>query len=145
MTAPIKPTFRIKWDYWRWLFLGLTSKPGVLKFVDWWLPFHVFVATQLAIRLDDSIKDQATTIVLPLAGALVGLTFAWSGNAQALMQADSLNKMFSKHSDGLKNYLYTFQTAVLCVLVDLVGWGLAGLGLFDSADHSSSHFDFCIK
>src|SRR5690606_18633894 len=32
---------------------------------------------------------------------------------------------------GFRHYVFTFQSAILSILVTLVLWGLAGLGLFD--------------
>lgn len=135
----------MKWNYWRWFFLGLSGQPGILKFVNYWMPFHLLIASIIALNLKVSIQDAASVLVLPLAGVFIGLTFAWSGNAQALMQSDDLVEMFEQHKDGLRNYVYTFQNAVLCLLITITLWGLAGLGILSGNWFQGLYQMFLIK
>jgi hypothetical protein len=120
----------MKWSYWRWLTLGLIGKPGWKKFLDWWLLGHAAAAFALTHYSGVELKEAATTLMLPLASIFVGLSFAWAGNAQALLQTDEIESLVQKHPDGLHNYIYTFQTAILVILITLVAWGCAGLGIF---------------
>ncbi len=62
---------------------------------------------------------------------MVGLSFAWAGNAQALMQTPEIEKLSIYHPGGFVEYVYTYQTAILAILVTLAFWGLAGLRVFD--------------
>jgi len=121
----------MKWRYWTWLFRGLSGKPGIAKFWNVWLLLHLAVATGLTLWVSLPLSEVARTMMLPLAGIFVGLSFAWAGNAQALLQSDEIEKIFERHTDGIENYIYTFQTAILTVLLSLVGWGLSGLKVFD--------------
>jgi len=122
----------MKWRYWTWLFKGLNGKPGIAKFLNVWLLLHIAVATALAIWISIPLAEVARTMMLPLAGIFIGLSFAWAGNAQALLQTDEIEKLAEQHEDGIENYIYTFQTAILAILLSLVGWGLAGLKAFDA-------------
>ena len=77
------------------------------------------------------MATSANTVLLPLAGILVGLSFAWAGNAQALMQSSEMEELSTHHQGGFVEYVYIYQTAILTILVTLVFWGLAGLQIFD--------------
>ncbi len=125
----------MKWRYWTWLFKGLNGKPGIVKFWNRWLFLHIAIATALTIWISMPLAEVARTMMLPLAGIFIGLSFAWAGNAQALLQSDEIEKMVEKHEDGIENYIYTFQTAILVILISLIGWGLAGLEAFSSVPH----------
>jgi len=120
----------MKWDYWKWLFKGLNGKAGLRKFLDVWIIFHALIAYALSEIITMPLHDVSRTLMLPIASIFIGLSFAWAGNAQALLQTEELKKLFENHTDGLKNYIYTFQTSILIILVLLVGWGLAGLQVF---------------
>ncbi len=123
-------------DYWKWLFIGLNGKSGISKFLNIWLCFHIFIGLGLAFWITIPLHEAARNLVLPLAGVFIGLSFAWAGNAQAILQTDEIEELAQYHADGLKNYVYTFQTAILFILIALVGWGLAGLKAFDFCDNA---------
>jgi len=121
----------MKWRYWTWLFRGLNGKSGIAKFWDRWLFLHIIIAVILTLSISLPLDIVAQTMMLPLAGIFIGLSFAWAGNAQALLQSKEIEEIYQHHKDGLENYVYTFQTAILAILIALVGWGLAGLKAFD--------------
>lgn len=120
----------MKWRFWTWFFFGLQSTSGLARLFDRWLPLHAFVGLSLAFLVQKPLADIATTFLLPLAGILVGLSFAWAGNAQAILQTDELEKLSKRLPDGIETYLYVFQEAILLILVTMTLWGLAALGLF---------------
>ncbi len=120
----------MKWRYWKWFFIGLNGKAGITKFLDRWLLLHIIVAVGLTLWISIPLHEAARTLMLPLAGIFIGLSFAWAGNAQALLQSDEIENLAQYHKDGIENYIYTFQTAILAILLSLVGWGLAGLKAF---------------
>lgn len=123
------------WRFWKWLFIGLESRrPGILQLCDWWLAFHVILALVIQYTIPVSIEDAAGTVLLPLASIFIGLSFAWAGNAQALMQEKEIIELAEKHPDGLESYLYTFQLAILIILITLIMWGMAGLKFLDLID-----------
>lgn len=118
--------------YWKWLFVGYDQRrPGILKFADRWLALHIFVAVLLAWIVPVALADAAKTILLPLAGVLVGLSFAWGGNAQAVLASEEFDEISAHHPGGIEEYAFTFQSAILCLLMTLALWGLAGLEVFD--------------
>lgn len=77
------------------------------------------------------LREAASTVLLPLVGILIGLTFAWAGTAQALLQTTEIDRLSQHHPGGLEEYVYTYQLAILVVLATLVAWGVAGLGILD--------------
>lgn len=122
----------MEWEFWKWLFWGLKDKPGYHQLVNRWLAIHVLVGIVVASVVDMSLDKAAQTILLPLAGIFVGLSFAWIGNAQALLQENEIVALAKHHPDGVQTYVYTFQLAILIILITLILWGLAGLEVFDS-------------
>jgi hypothetical protein len=62
---------------------------------------------------------------------LVGLTFAWAGNANALLQSREIEELSERHPGGYTEYVFTYQAAILAILSALVAWGFAGLQFFD--------------
>ncbi|WBQ11219.1 hypothetical protein L2D01_05405 [Hyphomonadaceae bacterium ML37] len=126
----------MQWRFWRWLFCGLESKrPGIFQLFDAWLVFHILIAILIQATITIPIEDAASKVLLPLASIFIGLSFAWAGNAQALMQEKEIVDLAEKHPDGLETYLYTFQLAILIILFTLIIWGLAGLEFLKLADH----------
>lgn len=117
--------------FWAWFLRGSGSAPGYRRYFDPWLPFHLGVGTLMAWLLPVTLKDAASAVLLPLAGALVGLSFAWGGNAQALLQSEEIDKLADHHPGGFEEYVYTYQAAVLAILSTIIVWGIAGIGLFD--------------
>lgn len=89
------------------------------------------VGGALAYILPMTLQRAGTSLLLPIAGVFIGLTFAWGGNAQALLQSDELARLSSFRDGGYEEYLYTYQSAVLLILVTLCCWALAGLGILD--------------
>ena len=120
-------------SFWRWFFRGQGKGHAglVSKLVNYWLFVHGAVGLALALLVPVSLKDAANSFLLPLAGVFIGLSFAWGGNAQALLQTSEIEDLADHHEEGFESYVYTFQTAILVILTTLTLWGLAGLGIFD--------------
>ncbi len=117
--------------YWRWLFLGLHDRAGILAFLDGWLVVHALVGSGLAFYVPLTLSEAASRVLLPLVGALIGLCFAWSGNAAALLQTSQIARMAERTPDGQPGYVFAFQNAILVVLGCVGLWGLAALEIFD--------------
>jgi hypothetical protein len=117
--------------FWSWFFKGSGSKPGFRRLMNRWMIFHVLVGSSLAYIVKVDISIAANTVLLPLVGILIGLCFAWAGNAQALLQSNELRKMSKYSKGGFAEYVYIYQTAILAILVTLVFWALAGFKIFD--------------
>lgn len=118
--------------FWSWLFKGSGNGAGLKRFLDRWILLHIAVGLALAVLTPISLKDAAVTLLLPVAGIFIGLSFAWGGNAQALLQSTEIENMSSFRDGGYVEYVYTFQAAILLILFVLVLWAVAGLGVFDT-------------
>jgi hypothetical protein len=123
-----------KLSFWRWFFRGggKGGRPGLFRFWSWWLLAHALVGAALAVLVKADLQTAAKAVLLPLAGIFVGLSFAWAGNAQALLQSPEMEEIAKHHEGGFAEYAFVFQTAILTILVALVLWGFAGLGIFDA-------------
>ncbi|MCK5508785.1 MAG: hypothetical protein KAI50_09735 [Desulfobacterales bacterium] len=77
------------------------------------------------------INEAAKSILLPLSGIFIGLTFAWGGNAISLMQSEEIDMLANYRPGGLKEYVFKFQSAILVLLITMIAWGLAGLNVFE--------------
>lgn len=99
-----------------------------------WTVGHLAIAIMVAVFVDFCLKEAANTLLMPLAGVLVGLTFAWAGNALTILQTKEIEAMAKKHPQGMTVYIYTYQLAVFMLLVTLCAWGLAGLGAFEQVE-----------
>jgi hypothetical protein len=133
-------------NFWKWFFRGAGdpddcpqvsgeighSRPGILAYFDIWLIFHLCVGAILMLIVPIRINEAARSILLPLAGIFIGLTFAWGGNAVSLMQSDEINMIADHHQGGLQVYVFKFQSAILVLLITMVCWGFAGLNVFES-------------
>lgn len=117
-------------NYWRWFFCGGGGRPGFRRLIDRWLAVHIVIGVLVALLANVDVQTAANSVLLPLAAIFVGLSFAWAGNAQALMQSPEIDQLADFHEGGFAEYAYTFQTAILVILVTLVLWGLAGLKVF---------------
>ena len=130
-------------NFWKWFFQGdtapnskyfeqsATKRPGILAYRDWWLVFHMSVGIILMFIVPVRINEAAKSILLPLAGIFIGLTFAWGGNAVSLMQSEEIDMLANYRSWGLKEYVFKFQSAILVLLITMIAWGLAGLNVFE--------------
>jgi hypothetical protein len=119
-------------SFWRWFGRGGRRKAGWGRLLwNGWTPVHCAVGVALGILVPLDLSACANAVLFPLAGVLVGLTFAWAGNAQGLLQTEEMQELARHRDRGLRVYVFTYQTTVLVLLFALVLWGLAGLGLFD--------------
>jgi hypothetical protein len=117
--------------YWHWLMQGSGGRPGAFRFLDRWLLLHVSVGVAFGLVDEIVLREAANSVLLPLAGIFIGLCFAWGGNAQALLQTEELERVGEHHPGGFAEYLYVYQSAILLILITLIVWGIAGLGVFD--------------
>ncbi|MEK7674623.1 MAG: hypothetical protein AAB676_02150 [Verrucomicrobiota bacterium] len=120
-------------SFWRWLAKGSGGKPGYRRLIDRWLILHFGIGVLLGFIVRVNLQTAANTVLLPLVGILIGLCFAWAGNAQALLQAGEIEEMTQFHKGGFAEYVFTYQAAILTILVTLVTWALAGFEIFDKA------------
>ena len=61
--------------------------------INIWIIFHLFIGLIFAYIVPGKLEDISSTILLPLLGILIGLSFAWAGNVQALMQSSEIEEL----------------------------------------------------
>lgn len=120
-------------SFWSWFFRKENTKPGWKKlFHRVWTPLFLFVGAFLSYVVPGSIQESALSGILPLAAIFIGMAFAWSGNALALIQSSTFKMAARRHAGGVREYAFTFQLATLSLLFTVVIWGMGALGIFDS-------------
>ena len=121
-----------KFDFWGWFFRGpKDGKCGFIRVFDKMIALHVIIGFIVAKVVPLPISQSASTVLLPLSGALIGLTFAWAGNAHGMLQTEEISKVISEAKTDYITYVYTYQSTILIVLVAIILWGLASLRVFD--------------
>lgn len=118
-------------SFWRWLVKGSGARPGYRRLINAWLILHLGIGFGLSSAVQVDLTSAANTVLLPLVGILIGLCFAWAGNAQALLQVSEIEEMTHHHPGGFVEYVFVYQTAIFTIFVTLVSWALAGVGIFD--------------
>lgn len=118
--------------FWKWFFFGSGGKAGYKKFLDRWFILHLLIAIVLAIFARDSLSDVASRLLLPLAGVLVGMSFAMTSSFHSILETREINELAEYNPGGYEDYLFTFQLAFLVLFVTLAAWALAGIGIFDT-------------
>ena len=119
-------------SFWRWLASGAGDRPGWQNLVDGWLVFHLGGGFLLSSIVPMPLHDAAGAVLLPLAGILIGMTFAWAVNAQTLLQTPEIERLSTHHPGGFEDYVYAFQLSILILFATLALWGLAGMGVFEA-------------
>jgi len=127
-------------SFWKWFIVGSGGRPGFRRLLNRWLILHVGVGAALATGIPIDLQSASSAVLLPLAGVLVGLSFAWAGNAQALLQTGEIESLAEHHPGGFVEYVYFYSLAILCILLTLSAWGLAGLKIFDAVWPTSGHW-----
>jgi hypothetical protein len=118
-------------SYWKWLLYG-GKKAGFFLIIDKWLFVHAIIALLMIYLLPNTtLKDAGEKVIVPLSGVFVGMTFAWIGNAQAVVNSNGLDALILRSQSSLRDYVYIFLNSALIVLATLIMWGLAALGLHD--------------
>lgn len=117
--------------YWVWVRTGSGGRPGYAYILNRYLALHLIVGGLLTLVVPVTLKDAASTVLLPLAGALVGAALAWAGSAYAILQAREIAQLAKHAPGGLANYVFLYVTAMFVIFVSLLLWGVAGLGIFE--------------
>ena len=126
-------------SFWRWLAKGSGGRPGYRRLINLWLIAHIGIGVFLGLVVRVDLGTAANTVLLPLVGILIGLCFAWAGNAQALLQTSELQEMADFHEGGFVEYVFTYQAAIFAILATLVAWALAGFRVFDDTWPTKAH------
>jgi hypothetical protein len=105
-------------SFWPWMI-----HVGLRRFWDRWLLVHLVVGGVLAQFVPGKLSEFATNALIPLASILVGLTFAWSGNAVTLLQSTEVQRVGrADGGDRYRAYIFTYQGAVFIVLTLMTLW-----------------------
>lgn len=117
--------------FWTWFFRSGTTTAGWRRLINKWSILHLAVGVCLASAVQSDLKTSSSTVLLPLVGVLVGLSFAWAGNAMSLLQTEEIEELSKYRPGGLSEFAFTYQAAILAILACVTLWGLAGLGIFE--------------
>ncbi len=104
--------------FWSWLFVRDTDgSRGLTNVINWWLVVHAAIGLLLAGLASAAPIDIARGIALPGAAILVGLAFGWAGRSASLLQDRSFSKFLINNGPPAEGYVYSFQLAILTVLL----------------------------
>lgn len=147
MNKDIEKDIEQKLNYWRWFIKGSGGRPGYKRLLNWWIFNHIAVGLALSEFVPVCLEQAATAVLIPLSGVYVGLAFAWAVNSQSLMQSDEIQILAEHKEGGFLDYIFTYQTAILVMLITLILWGLSGLKIFDEywPFRDNRNFYFAIK
>ena len=87
-------------SYWSWLLRG--EHPGWRRLVDRWLVLHAGIGVAAVGLVPVQLEVAAQTVLLPLAGVFVGMSFAWVGNALAIVQSPEIDRLSEKNPAGFE-------------------------------------------
>lgn len=122
----------INLNYWAWFFKGSGGKLGYKRVINKFVFVHLIIGVVIARLVDIDIYLCASTVLIPLAGIFIGLSFAWVQNVQSLLQSEAMIKVAKISEGGFEDYVFVIQTSILTILITLVTWGFAGLKIFDN-------------
>ncbi|GIK54286.1 MAG: hypothetical protein BroJett014_32590 [Planctomycetota bacterium] len=121
-------------NFYRWLFCGTGGKCGLAYVLNWAVAVHLLIGFGLHLYVPSRLDEAAASAILPLASILIGLVFAWSGNAQALLQQPEIEAISNHNKGGLADWVFQYQLAVLVLLLALVVWGLTAMNVSVSSE-----------
>lgn len=129
------PDIKKQLSFWRWFFKGHEASPGYKSLFNKWVFVHLVFGALLCLTVPSCLQQAAISALLPLSGILIGLTFAWAGNANALLQSQDIKKLSEYSKGGFIEYVFIYQKSILVIIVAIVIWAFAGLGLLDWPDN----------
>src|SRR5688500_2066943 len=86
--------------FWKWFLKGSGGKAGWRAYFNRWSLVHIVVGGAMSFLVPLSLREASSAVLFPLAGAFVGLSFAWAGNAQALLQTPEIERLSTKALGG---------------------------------------------
>lgn len=115
--------------FWQWFFGTGSISGGYRNLLNLWLILHMAIGILLALFVPVCMSQAANSVLLPFAGILIGLCFAWGGNTNALIQSEEVEEITTHYKGRFEDYAYQYQLSILIVMVTLILWTLAGLGI----------------
>ena len=130
--------------FWPWLLRGTSGKAGYHHLVKWpWIILDIFVGAAMTYLTPVNLQEAATVFLLPLVGIFVGISVGWAGNAHTVLQTPELEEIADYVDGGMEGIVWEFQLAILVLLVMIVLWGLAGLGVLDVVGLTRAGLAYC--
>lgn len=130
---------RIDRWFWGWLFRGTSGKAGYHHLLQSWLVLDVLFGAAMTWINPLNLQETARIFLVPFAGIFVGISVGWAGHAHTVLRTDELEEIANYVDGGMEGIVWEFQLAILALLVTIVLWGLAGLGIFDPAWRASAY------
>lgn len=133
--------------FWRWLFyLDQQGGRGFYNLLNRWSLIFLLLSIAFAMYSTVDPVGLAKNVVLPATGGLIGLSFAWAGRSSSLLQDREFSAFIIAHGPPIEGYVYSFQLAILSVVIFTVICGLllaGGSGFstgFDNLDDAINRF-----
>lgn len=123
----------MKIDFGRWFFHGYDGSPkGYQRIFSGrknikWLIIHLATGFLLSELVDSPMKEVARVVLLPLIAVIIGLTFAWAGNAQGFFQSKEIIEISKNKAGGYIDYIFVYQLSIFIVLLCSIMWSLLAL------------------
>lgn len=118
--------------FWHWFASGEgEGSSGYTYYMDWGLTVDAVLGLGLMYLSPIPLAEAARTFLLPVVGIMIGISFAWVANANAILHTPEIEGVARRMRGGLVGVVWEFQLAVLLLLMILVLWGLASLRIFD--------------
>lgn len=114
-----------------WFLHGNGHKPGYTRLLDNRSIIDFCIGIVVVILVSTSLKEAAVAVLFPLTGVLVGVCASWAGPAQEVLTSKEMLPFLKEHQGGICEYFLILQTVVFVMLLSIVMWGLAGIGLFE--------------
>lgn len=128
LDSALKEATRKELSFWHWLF----APGGRRRWLNLGLFVHLGIGVGLALVVQQDLADRARSVILPLAGVLVGLTFAWTATAITIVSSKEFRLVMEDSRQGVRGTANYFQLAILTVLASTILWAIAGLGPYNA-------------
>lgn len=123
---------RREYNFWFWLIAPESARGGRKRWLNWLLVAHGLIGFAFASIFRGNLPECARSVILPLAGVLVGLTFAWSATAIGIINSKEFRRIMVNSRTGVRGTANYYQLAILVALSSTVLWAIAGLGPYET-------------
>lgn len=104
--------------FWTWLIkVDRDGDRGLSNIINKSLIVHIAVGLIFSTLIKAHPQAIAKSVALPGSGILIGLAFGWAGRSSSLLQDKSFAKFVLNHGASPEGYVYSFQLAILSVLI----------------------------
>lgn len=108
-------------SFWEWLIKkDRDGDRGISNLLNHWFWFHIVAAFIGSVCFKISELQLASKVAVPGAAIMVGLSFAWAGRSASLFQDKAFSEFIIRYGAPVEGYLYSFQLAILVVLIFLL-------------------------